>query len=515
LKTEAGSKAEAATTGKVLLVGAGPGDPGLLTLRAAHALRNADVLLYDALASGAVLAFAPASCEKIFVGKRGGNHAMPQEEIEALAIRKAREGNSVVRLKGGDPFVFGRGGEEAQAFHAAGVPFEIVPGISSALAAPAYAGIPVTHRDHNPAFTVATGHEDPEKPVSTLEWAKLADPHRTLIFLMAMGNLEGISEQLRAHGLRKDTPVAVIQDGTRPTQRTAVGTLATISAEVTRHGLVAPAVVIIGDVVDLRKEIRWFDTTPLFGKRVLVTRPTNHSSFIDELVVRGAEPIVAPTISIGAPDDIHPAHHALDSLHGYAWIVFTSRNGVEAAFAYLNSLNSDARYFGRRKVAAIGPKTAETLLHHGIRADLAPDEYIAEALARSLIEATTEGDRILIFRAQEARDVLPQMLNDASRHTTAVPAYKTSYAIDPHFAEKVARADILTFTSASTVKGYIANFPTQEQALEAAQGKILGCIGPITAAEAEKNGLHSTVTADSYTTDGLLTALEKYLCLHK
>ena len=486
-----------------------------MTLRAAHALRNADVLLYDALASDAVIAFAPTSCEKIFVGKRGGNHAMPQEEIEALAIRKARGGNAVVRLKGGDPFVFGRGGEEAQALRAANVSFEIVPGISSAIAAPAYAGIPVTHRDYNPAFTVSTGHEraekhaDPANPESTLDWEKLADPHRTLVFLMAMGNLDGISTQLRAHGLHDDTPVAVIQDGTRPTQRTAVGTLATISHEVTRLGLAAPAIVIIGDVVRLREEIRWFDITPLFGKRVLVTRP-HHTSFIDDLLARGAEPIIAPTIAIGPPDDIHATHRALDSLADYAWIVFTSRNGVDAAFAYLDSLNADARYFGKLKVAAIGPKTAESLQDHGIRADLAPDEYVAEALVRSLLEATKTSERILIFRAQEARDILPQMLEDANRRTTVVPAYKTSYVLDPQFVEKAERANILTFTSASTVRGYIANFPSPERAIATAQHKTVACIGPITAAEATTNNLHVDIIADSYTTNGLLIALESF-----
>src|SRR5579871_2392662 len=285
--------------GKVYLVGAGPGDPGLLTLRAAEVLRTADVLLYDALASDAVVAFAPPDCERIFVGKRGGEHAIAQIEIEALLIAKARERGRVVRLKGGDPFVFGRGGEEAQALRNAGIAFEIVPGISSALAVPAYAGIPVTHRDHAASFTVFTGREDPAKPASTLDWAKLADPHRTLVALMATANLREIARRLIDGGLRPETPVAVIQDGTRPSQRTACGTLETIADDVARAKIGSPAIVIVGGVVRLRDRLRWFDTGPLFGKRVAITRAGAQSeSFARALLQRGAVPIVAPAIAI-------------------------------------------------------------------------------------------------------------------------------------------------------------------------------------------------------------------------
>ena len=259
-------------TSKVFLVGAGPGDPGLLTIRAAEVLKTADVLLYDALAADAIVALAPESCERIYAGKRGGDRAMPQNEIEALTIRKAREGKRVVRLKGGDPFLFGRGGEEAQALHAAGIEFEIVPGISSALAAPAYAGIPVTHRDHNTVLTIVSGHEDPTKERSAIDWSRLADPHQTLVFLMAMGNLRDIAAQLIAHGLPATQPAAVIQDGTRPSQRTATGTLASIADDAKHAGLQAPAVVVVGSVVGLRPEVSWFEKFPLFGKRVLVTR---------------------------------------------------------------------------------------------------------------------------------------------------------------------------------------------------------------------------------------------------
>ncbi|HEV7178338.1 MAG TPA: uroporphyrinogen-III C-methyltransferase [Candidatus Baltobacteraceae bacterium] len=496
------------------LVGAGPGDPGLLTLRAAAVLSNADVLLYDALASDAVVALAGPQCEKIFVGKRGGNHAMAQERIEALMISKAHEGRSVVRLKGGDVFVFGRGGEEAQALRAAGVPFEIVPGISSAIAAPAYAGIPVTHRDFNPVLTIATGHEDPSKPESTVDWAKLADPHRTLVLLMAMGNLATIAQRLIEEGLSAATPVAVIRDGTRPTQRTVTGTLATIGNDVSREGIEAPSIVVIGEVVRLRDEIRWFDQTPLFGKRVLITRPAHQAErFAQALYARGVEPILASTITIEPPDDLHAAHRAIDELANYGWVVFTSQNGVDAFFDRLASLGADARYLGKTRVGAIGAKTAERLRERGIRADLIPSAYISEEIARSLIEATRNGERIVIYRAQEARDVLPQMLADAGRLPTVVAAYKTTFATDPDFASKVARADVLTFTSASTLHGFARLLGGTDSARDAARGKLVACIGPVTAEAAAELGLHVDIIADVYTTDGLLDALEAHLSL--
>ena len=355
-------------TGRVFLVGAGPGDPGLLTLRAAELLERADVLLYDALASDAIVALARASCERIFVGKRAGAHAMPQAEIERLAIQRARAGARVVRLKGGDPFVFGRGGEEAQALRAAGIPFEIVPGVSSAYAVPAYAGIPVTHRAHAAAFTVATGHEDPAKAASSLDYSKLADPGRTLVLLMATANLSEITGELVANGLAPQTPVAVVQDGTRPSQRTVSGTLATICDEVARAQIGAPAVVVVGPVVELRSELRWFDTGALFGKRVLITRAgTQSAAFARALLARGAEPITAPAIAIEAIEDTRAVDDALAALASYSWIVFTSQNGVDAFFTRLAAQGSDARRIGSTKVAAIGDRTAERLRRNGSR----------------------------------------------------------------------------------------------------------------------------------------------------
>jgi uroporphyrinogen III methyltransferase / synthase len=495
--------------GRVALIGAGPGDPGLLTLRAAELLRGADVLLYDALASDPIVALAPPGCERIFVGKRAGEHAMEQADIEALMIREARSGRRVVRLKGGDPFVFGRGGEEAEALRSAGIAFEIAPGVSSALAVPAYAGIPVTHREHATSFTVFTGHEDPGKPASTLDWAKLADQHRTLVALMATANLGEIAKRLIERGLSPATPVAVIQDGTRPSQRTVAGTLATIAADVAQVKIGAPAIVVIGGVVRLREQLRWFDTGALFGKRVLITRTGEQSAaFARELLERGAEPIVAPTIAIVPADDASAASHALDVLDSFSWIVFTSQNGVDAFIAALHGRDADARALHGVKVAAIGERTAGRLRENGIRADAVPAEFIAEEVARLVIGVSRPGDRVLLFRAQEARDVLPRMLEEAGLHASIVPAYKTITPADPDFAPKAQRADALTFTSASTVRGFAALLGGDEAATQLASSKCVACIGPITAAAAREIGLHVDVIAERYTTAGLLDALE-------
>jgi len=493
------------------LVGAGPGDPGLLTLRGAQVLREAEVLLYDALASDAVVALAPPQCERVFVGKRAGVHAMAQSEIESLAVAKAREGRRVVRLKGGDPFVFGRGGEEAQALETAGVPFEVVPGISSALAVPAYAGIPVTHREHAASFTVATGHEDPAKPSSTLDWAKIADAQRTLILLMATANLGEIAQRLRANGLPATTPVAVVQDGTRPTQRTVVATLETIADAVAAAKLGAPAVVVVGSVVALRERLRWFDNGALFGKRVLVTRTSEQSrTFARALLERGAQPVIAPTIEIQPPDDGDASRTALGSLASYAWIVFTSTNGVDAFFAALEELGFDARALGGVRVAAIGERTAQQLAARGIRADLVPGAFVAEELATGLIARSQNGDRVMLYRAQEARDVLPRTLEAAGRSVTIVPAYKTVVPDDPQFERRAAEADVLTFTSASTVRGFSALLGGDAAAARLARGKCVACIGPITARAAADAGLQVDVVAQAFTTAGLLDALEAH-----
>ncbi len=492
--------------GKVWLVGAGPGDPGLLTLKGARALAQCDVLVYDYLASAAIVNLAPPDCERIYVGKKAGAHTLTQDEITELIVKLGVDGHKVVRLKGGDVFVFARGGEEAQALHEAGVPFEIVPGITSAIAAPAYAGIPITHRDHNTSFSISTGHENPLKGQSTLDYAKLANPKQTIVFLMAMGNLAAIMGELRKHGIPGDKPVAIVREGTKPTQETLVATLDTIVAEVERTKFAAPAIVVVGDVVNEREAIRWFDNGPLFGKRVLVTRPAVQADeFSARLWELGAEPIVAPTIAIAPPDEVAPAYDAVERVRDFAWVIFTSRNGVDAFFDRLSERGRDARAFGDAKVAAIGPKTAEALAARGLRVDFMPSTFINEAVADGMLERTQPGDRVLLFRAQEARDVVPDALRAAGRSVTDVAAYKTRIIDDAELAAKAAGADIITFTSASTVNGFIANVPA---AASLCAAKLVACIGPVTAAAAREAGIRVDIIADAFTVDGLVLALD-------
>jgi len=495
-----------ASRGKVYLVGAGPGDPGLLTLKAARAIAACDVLVYDYLAAAPIVALAPLDCERIYVGKKAGAHTMPQDEINALLVRLGREGKRVVRLKGGDVFVFARGAEEAEDLRAAGVAFEIVPGISSALAAPAYAGIPLTHRAHNTSFTIATGHEDPLKGSSSLDFAKLANPSQTLVFLMAMGNLAGITTQLRLHGLPGATPVAIVREGTKPQQETLVATLDTIVAEVERTNFAAPAIVVIGDVVREREKLRWFDSGPLFGRKVLVTRPrAGADEFASKLWEAGAEPLLAPTVTIGPPDDDSLATIAMREIRVFHWIVFTSVNGVEAFFDRLSAAGRDARAIADVSVAAIGPKTAERLQAHGVRADYIPARYVGEEVAAGMLERTEPGHRILLYAAQDARDVLPEALRAEDRRVDVVAAYKTSAVRDPEIAERAREADVWTFTSASTVRAFMDNVP---EAAELARTRTVACIGPVTAEAARACGLPVHVIAEDYTVDGLIEALE-------
>ncbi len=491
--------------GKVWLVGAGPGDPGLLTLKAARAIANCDVLVYDYLASEAIVAMAPASCEKIYVGKKAGAHTMPQEEITALIVRLGLEGRQVVRLKGGDVFVFARGGEEATELHDAGVAFEIIPGITSAMAAPAYAGIPITHRDHNTSFTIATGHEDPLKGYSSLDFAKLANPQQTLVFLMAMGSLAGIVAKLREHGMPGDMPVAIVREGTKPAQETLVATLETIVAEVERTQFKAPAIVVIGTVVRERESIRWFDKGPLFGKRVLVTRPyAQASEFVDALYEAGAQPVLAPTIAIGPPDDATAMHAACAHLGSYAWVVFTSQNGVSATFEELAARGADARAFGAAKVAAVGPKTAAALAARGIVADFVPATFTADDVASGLLERSHSGDRVLFLGAQEMRQAPLEALRVKDRHVEIAAAYKTTAVTDPTIAQRANESDVWTFASASAVESLVANVP---DAIALSQGKTIACIGTLTASAASALGLHVDVVPHEFTVDGLLEAL--------
>ena len=508
-----------AGVGTVYLVGAGPGDPGLITVAGRDALARAEVVFYDRLAHPALLGYVPKTAERIFVGKKSATHFVRQEDTNDLMADAALSGKTVVRLKGGDPFVFGRGGEEAEFLRERGVPFVIVPGVTSAIAAPAYAGIPVTHRDAASSFAVITGHERDERTEAGTREAGKAEPRRrwdriawaadTLVFLMGVEALGEITTRLMENGRLPETPVALVQWGTWTRQRVVTGTLATIGEIVIAAGITAPAVTIIGDVVNWRDRLRWFDSGPLFGKKILVTRAREQASALsDRLRSLGAEPIEFPTIRITDPADDYAALDAvLPSLAGYDWIVFTSANGVDHTFERLTRRGKDARAFGAAKVAAIGPATAEALAERGIRADFTPTEFVAEAVLEQFPEPVA-GKRILIPRAAQAREVLPQTWRKAGATVDVVSAYQTE--LETEGADEIRKLltsgelDAITFTSSSTVQ----NFHTaMGDAVTVPDSTKLIAIGPITAETCREILREPDFTAERYTIDGLMQTL--------
>jgi uroporphyrinogen III methyltransferase/synthase len=494
-------------SGTVYLVGAGPGDPGLLTVRAAELLARADVLVYDALAAPEVVERA-ARAERIYAGKRGGRaNLLQQEEISALLVELAGKHEVVVRLKGGDPFVFGRGGEEALELARAGVAFEVVPGITAGVAGPAYAGIPVTHRGLSTSVTLVTGHEDPTKAETDTDWSALARGTGTLVFYMSVGKMEENFARLIEAGRSADTPAAAVEWGTYPRQRTVSGTLATLPALAREANVGAPSVVVVGEVVSLRGELGWFDRRPLSGKRIVVTRARAQASGIAaRLRELGAEVVQLPVIRIAAPDDPAPLRRAAEEAGAFDWIVFTSANGVERFFAALAEAGKDARALGGVRACAIGPATAAELARHGIRADLVPDEFVAEAALQALSAAAElAGRRILIPRAAEARSVLPDGLRARGAEVVEVAAYRT--VRDGSGAEGVrtrldaGEIDWVTFTASSTVRSFAA-------LLGADAGKArVASIGPITSATLRELGMPVDVEAEEYTIPGLVQAL--------
>lgn len=478
---------------RVFLVGAGPGDPGLLTLRGAEALEMADVVVYDRLSVGPILAMAPEHAERISVAKSAGSAVMPQEDINALLVEKARQGLVVVRLKGGDPFVFARGGEEAEALAAAGIDFEVVPGVTSAIAVPAYAGIPVTLRHSSTSFTVITGHEDPDKG-DEVNWEAAAQLGGTIVILMGVGRLGKIVDRLLAGGLAPETPAAAIRWGTRPDQHTVRSTLSKIASE----SLSSPSVIVVGPVAAM--DLSWFESRPLFGRKVIVTRPRHQSSVLaDRLRAAGADAIVVPTIDIVDPLDGGAAMRAaIERLTTYDWVVLTSANGASRFCAALH----DGRDLAGVRIAAIGPGTAEALADHNLVADLVPDRFIAEALLEQFPSPEASGrGRVLLARAAVARDVLPDGLRARGWEVDVVDAYRTvPVAPDEHQRTRIAAADIVTFTSSSTVENWVAAFGSVVPA-------VVACIGPITADTARASGLRVDVVADEHTIDGLVEAL--------
>ncbi len=497
---------------KVYLVGAGPGDPGLITVKGLECLKQADVIIYDHLLDEQLVAQASPEAEKIYVGKTARQHVMEQDEINQLLVDKAKPGKIVVRLKGGDPFVLGRGGEEAEALQQNHIPFEVVPGVSSAIAVPAYAGIPLTHRRLASSFAVITGHEDPNKAISSIAWEKLATAIDTLVFLMGRQNLAKIVDKLVENGRPQNTPVAVISDGTSPRQQTVTGTLADIAGRVAGQGLTPPAVIVVGEVVKLREKLGWFDNRPLFGKRVLVTRARSQASVLSRLLAEhGALPIELPAIEIQAMDNTEEIDHAISILKTYHWVVFTSVNGVEAFFGRLYALKKDARALDCLKVIAIGPATAKALEVRGIIADFLPQVQTTDGILEMLKSHDITGKCFLLPRADIADKELVQGISRLGAGVDEIAVYKTIPT--PHTlsaARKLLTAgeiDVITFTSSSTVDNLVAAFRGDTPNLNGAK---VACIGPKTADTAVKAGLRVDVIAREYTIPGLVTALEEY-----
>ncbi len=495
-----------AKKGKVFLVGAGPGDPGLITARAMECLKHAEVVVYDYLANENFLNNVPADAEIIYVGKKGGDHTMTQDEINRLLVEKARE-KQVVRLKGGDPFIFGRGGEEAEVLKEAGIEFEIIPGVTSAIAVPAYAGIPLTHRDFASSVAFITGHERGDRAGSRISWDKLATAVDTLVFLMGVKNLPGIVKNLLQNGRSQNTPVAVIQWGTTKSQRTAAGTLKNIVEVVEKEGITAPAIIVVGEVVALRSTLNWFESKPLFGRTILVTRAREQASeFVAMLEEHGARCLVFPTIRIIHPESWSKLDSAIGRLDTYDWLIFTSVNGVRFFFERLFASGKDVRDLNGIKLCAIGPKTAEKVQSYGLRLDFVPSEYRAEAIIEGLGKEDIKGKRVLLPRAAVAREILPEKLKELGAKVDVIEAYRTVLPekIDRSVEEALTNGEVdcITFTSSSTVKNF-AKFFAPQDLQEKGRAPLIACIGPITAETARELGFEVDIVPEEYTLNAL------------
>ncbi|WP_027338872.1 uroporphyrinogen-III C-methyltransferase [Halonatronum saccharophilum] len=499
-------------SGKVYLVGAGPGDEGLITLKGLEAIKKADVILYDRLANPNLLKYKKKGSELFYVGKKAGNHYRTQEEINRLLIDKAKEGKTIARLKGGDPFVFGRGAEEGEELLAGGVQFEVVPGITSPISVAAYGGIPLTHREWSSSFTVVTGHEDPTKEESALDWSNLARFKGTLVILMGVRNLPKIAERLMKEGRNPKTPVALIRWGTRANQETMVGDLKNIAQKVEEANFKAPAIIVIGDVVNLREKLNWFESKPLFGKKIVVTRPKDQKdSFTKCLSREGAKVIEAPAIKIGPPENKKPLEEALRKVSSYHWIIFSSVNCVKRFMKRLFESGQDVRALGGVKLSAIGPKTAEELTKYGFRADYIPNDYVIESILEGFSKEDTKGKRFLLPRANLGREALEVGLKDLGAQVDNVVAYRTLMGEgNPKLKDMLEKKeiDLLTFTSSSTVDNLIK--PLGEDYKELMEGVEVACIGPITAQRAREHGLEVGIVAEEYTVDGLFDAIMEY-----
>ncbi|MCC6586196.1 MAG: uroporphyrinogen-III C-methyltransferase [Bryobacterales bacterium] len=481
--------------GTVYLVGAGPGDPELLTLKGQRILACADSVLYDHLASDELLALAPAAAERLYVGKKKSEHAFSQDEISRLLIERARAGKTVVRLKGGDPYLFGRGGEEVEALAAAGIPFEVVPGVTSPLGVAAYCGVPLTHREHTSVVTMLTGHE-----VDKIEWAKVAGCE-TLVIFMGLTTIAEIVERLIAHGRSPETPALAVRWATRPDQHTVTAPLRELPAAIREAHLKPPATIVIGDVVSLRAKLDWFEKLPLFGKTVLITRAAEQAGTLSATLRRlGACVIEWPTIAIGPAADYGPVDRAIEQLDGYDWIIFTSVNGVRCFLERLDRSRRDLRSIPAR-VCTIGPATRRAVEALHLKVDLTPPEYVAESLMEAFAGETLEGKRVLLPRAAVARDLIPTEFTRRGAHIDVVEVYRTVMP-DAARTPLPARPDWVTFTSSSTVHNFV-----EAQGVERLRDVSIASIGPVTSETVRSYGLTVAAEARPYTVDGLVSAL--------
>jgi uroporphyrinogen III methyltransferase/synthase len=499
----------------VYLIGAGPGDPGLISLKGLECLKKADVVVYDYLSNPRLLSHCRPDAEKIYVGKKGSQHTLDQEDINKLLVEKAGADKVVARLKGGDPFVFGRGGEEALALAEAGIRFEVVPGITAAVAAPAYAGIPVTHRDLTSTFALVTGHEDPTKELSAIDWSRVSTGIGTIAFYMGVKNLPRIVEQLVKHGRSPDTPAAVIRWGTKSSQQTVVGTLEDIVRKVKEAGLAAPAITIIGEVVKLRDRLNWFESRPLFGRKIVVTRSrVQASEFVEQIEALGAEAVEMPTIRIADPEDFGPLDAAVDGIETFDWLVFTSVNAVGRFIDRLLEQGRDIRDLKGIKICSIGAATAEEITKYRMRVDLIPPKYVAESVVEAL-EKTGEvkGKRFLLPRADLARSLLPEEIERLGGEAVEVDAYRTvlEEEADRDIVQRLLDGDIdlVTFTSSSTVRNFVRLVGTER--VEKIKSRTrFASIGPVTTQTAKELGIPIHTEAAQHDIPGLLDAITDF-----
>lgn len=508
--------------GKVYLVGAGPGDIGLLTVKGLRCLQRAQVVVYDFHLNAQVLNYINHDAEFIYAGKRGGHHTMTQEQINQVLVEKAKEGKCICRLKGGDPFVFGRGGEEAEALSRENIEFEVVPGVSSAVAAPAYSGIPLTHRLYSSSFAVVPGYEDITKKESTIDWTKLATGVGTLVFLMAVKNIEAISQKLIENGRAPDTPVAVIRWGTRPDQTTITSTLKDIPHVLRENDIRPPAVMVVGDVVRLREKLKWYEEKPLFGHRILVTREKVEGFHCLEDL--GAEIIEFPTLEIVPPDTYHEMDKMLEQVEEYTWLIFTSRNGVKYFFKRYFEKDRDIRDLKGVKICAVGKKTEDEVKKYGLKVDIVPDVYRAEGLIKIFTSKQKAGNadkplagvKFLLPRAEVAREIFPEKIRELGGTIDIPVVYKT---IKPESRGKrlrrflkAGKITIATFTSAATFRNFMAIMGKDADLL--LKGVVIAAIGPVTSHAVEQAGLHVDIMPKEATIDAMVAEIIQWVDKH-